>query len=99
MTNTPTTKLAKIPKISARLKVKLDKSKITAASVIGVASIKENLAALSLSILKYLAVVMVIPERDTPGNAAASACDIPIHTACLKVIRSYFTFDFAFLST
>ena len=46
-----------------------------------------------------LATVIVIPERDTPGNAAAIACDIAIKNDCLKVISSYFVFDSAFLST
>ena len=75
------------------------KSNITAATVIGVASKNEYLAALSLSTPKLLAIVIVIPERDTPGNAAAKACDAPIAIDCFSVISSYFVFDFAFLST
>ena len=45
----------------------------TAAATIGVASKKENFAALSLSIFNALAVVNVMPDLDTPGNAAARA--------------------------
>lgn len=68
----PTIKLVKIPiQNDILLKSKFLKSNIIAAAVIGVASKKEYLAALSLSIPKALATVIVIPERDTPGNAAA----------------------------
>lgn len=70
----PTKKLASIPShIDKSVKIIFFKSNITAATVIGVASKNEYLAALSLSIPKLLAIVIVIPERDTPGNAAAKA--------------------------
>ena len=72
----------------------LPKSKITAAAVIGVASKNEYLAAPSLSIPNALATVIVIPERETPGNAAAKHCDVPISIDCFSVIFSYFIFDF-----
>ena len=71
----------------------------TAANIIGVDNKNEYLAALSLSIFKALATVIVIPDLDVPGNAAAIACDIPIKNDCLNVISSYFTSDGAFLST
>ena len=95
----PTIKLDNTPTKNERLKTNASKSNITAANVIGVASKNENFAALSLSTPTPLATVIVIPERDTPGNAAAIACDIPINIDCFNVISSYFVFDFDFLST
>lgn len=96
----PTIKLVKIPiQNDILLKSKFLKSNIIAAAVIGVASKKEYLAALSLSIPKALATVIVIPERDTPGNAAAMLWEVPIAIECFKFISSYFIFDFDFLST
>ena len=59
----------------------------------------EYFAALSLSTFKALATVIVIPDLDVPGNAAAIACDNPIKNDCLNVISSYFVSDGAFLST
>ena len=79
-------KLASIPNINDQEKVNLFKSNITAASVIGIANINENLAALSLSIFNALATVIVIPDLDTPGNAAATACDSPTSIACFNDI-------------
>ena len=87
ITITPVIKLAKIPNINGNEKVNLVKSNTTAASVIGIANIKENLAALSLSTFKALATVIVIPLRDTPGNAAAIACDAPIKIDCFKDMK------------
>ena len=71
----------------------------TAAKIIGVDSKNEYLAALSLSIFNALATVIVIPDLDVPGNAAAIACDIPIKNDCLNVIFSSFVSDDDFLST
>ena len=71
----------------------------TAASIIGVDNKNEYLAALSLSTFNALATVIVIPDLDTPGKAAAIACDIEIKRDCLNVMSLYSTFDFAFLST
>ena len=58
----------------------------TAANIIGVESKNEYFAALSLSTFRALATVIVIPDLDVPGNAAAIACDIPIRNDCLKLI-------------
>ena len=81
-------KLVNTPMKNAASNAKCFKSNITAASVIGVASKNEYLAALSLSTPNHLAVVIVIPERDVPGNAAAIACEQAIHNDCLNVICS-----------
>ena len=59
----------------------------------------EYFAALSLSTFKALATVIVIPDLDVPGNAAAIACDNPIKNDCLNVISSYLVSDGDFLST
>ena len=72
---------------------------ITAAKTIGVDNKNEYFAALSLSSFKALATVIVIPDLEVPGNAAAIACEIPIKNDCLNVIFSKFTFDSDFLST
>ena len=72
---------------------------ITAAKTIGVDNKNEYLAALSLSIFNALATVIVIPDLEVPGNAAAIACDIPIKNDCLNVMFSISTFDSDFLST
>ena len=69
----------------------------TAAATIGADRRKENFAALSLSIFKLLAIVIVIPERETPGKAAAIACDIPIKIDCFKLISLYVNWLLAFL--
>ena len=66
---------------------------ITAAKTIGVESKNEYFAALSLSSFKALATVIVIPDLEVPGKAAAIACEIPIKNDCLNVIFSKFTFD------
>ncbi len=84
----PTIKLVIIPTKNDVLNVNAPKLNITAAKVIGVASKNEYFAALSLSNPSALATVIVIPERDTPGNAAARACDMPIKNDCLNVIFS-----------
>ena len=80
----PTTKLANTPITKAKLNSKASKLKITAAKIMGVDNKKEYFAALSRSTPNALATVIVMPERDTPGNAAAMACEIPIKIACSK---------------
>ena len=71
---------------------------IVAPSTIGAESINEYLAVDALSTPISLPVVIVTPERDTPG-IKANACDIPIINVCLKFISSYFVLLGAFLST
>ena len=73
MINAPTIKLATTPIINGIPNAKSPMSNITAAAVIGAASINENLAADFLSIPYPLATVIVIPDLETPGNAAAIA--------------------------
>ena len=53
--------------------------------MIGVDIRKENRAASSLVSVKKRAVVIVLPERDTPG-IIAKACERPIQIASFKVI-------------
>ena len=99
ITTIPTTKLEINP---AKNAIESSKSAIltsTAANIIGVDNKNEYLAALSLSTFSNLATVIVIPDLDVPGNAAAIACDNPIKNDCLNVISSYFTSDADFLST
>ena len=62
-----------------------------APAIIGVAKKNENLAAASLVKPKHLAVVIVIPDLETPG-IKAKACEHPIIIACEKV--SFFKFIF-----
>ena len=88
MTSTPDRKLAKIPAKKGTENVNLVISNSTAAATIGVANKKENFAALSLSILSVLATVIVIPDLETPGKAAAIACEVPTNKDCFKVIFS-----------
>ena len=52
-------------------------------------NIKEYFAADSLVTPIALAVVIVIPERETPG-IKAKACDRPIKNVCFSVMSSYF---------
>ena len=73
MISIPDTKLASIPAKNSALNVKSFMESNTAAATIGAESRNEYLAALSLSTHIARAVVIVIPERDTPGIAAASA--------------------------
>ena len=79
-------KLASTPTKKGILKTNSPKLTSTAAKTIGVDNKNEYFAALSLSILKILEIVIVIQERETPGNAAAIACEIPIKNPCLKFI-------------
>ena len=73
-TNIPTTKLANTPIQKANeFKEKSFNFTRTAAATIGVDNKNEYFAALSLSIFNPLATVIVIPERETPGKAAANA--------------------------
>ena len=97
ITTIPTKKLTKIPTKNGTLKTKSFILNIVAANTIGADNIKEYLAADSRSIPIALAVVIVTPDLETPGMNA-SDCDNPIKNVCLKVISSYFTLDFAFLS-
>lgn len=99
ITITPTIKLAKTPITNGRLKVKCLSSYSAAAATIGVDNKKEYLATDSLFSPISLPTVIVIPDLDTPGKAAAIACDIEIRRDCFNVISLYSTFDFAFLST
>ena len=68
-----------------------------APATIGVDNKNEYFATDSLFIPNALPVVIVIPERDTPG-INANACDKPIRKVCLNVISLYSVSDFAFLS-
>lgn len=99
ITITPTIKLAKIPIKNGILNTKSFKSYNAAAATIGVDNKKEYFATDSLSNPIPLPTVIVIPDLDTPGKAAAIACEIEIKRDCLNVISLYLTFDFAFLST
>ena len=86
MTNNPTMKLVRTPIKNAKSKVKCLISYKAAAATIGVESKKEYFATDSRSIFIYLPTVMVIPDLETPGNAAANACEIEIQIDCFKVI-------------
>ena len=76
-------KLAIIPMKNGILNTKSFILNIVAASTIGADSIKEYLAAASLFTPISLPVVIVIPERETPG-IKAKACDSPIKKVCFK---------------
>ncbi len=69
-----------------------------APATIGVDKRNEYFATDSLFIPSILPVVIVIPERDTPG-INANACESPIKNVCLNVISLYSISDFDFLST
>ena len=99
MTTIPTKKLEISPAKNASESSKSAILTSTAANIIGVDNKNEYFAALSLSTFKALATVIVIPDLDVPGNAAAIACDIPIKNDCLNVMFSNLTSDADFLST
>ena len=80
----PTTKLASTPKKNASVNSNSDSLKIVAARTIGADNINEYFAAASLFTPNALAVVIVIPERETPG-INANACDTPIINVCFNV--------------
>ena len=86
MTKTPTIKLSKIPMKNGKLKTKYFISYKAAAATIGVDNKKEYFATDSLSNPNPLPTVIVIPDLETPGNAAAIACEIEIKTDCFKVM-------------
>ena len=94
----PTKKLTKTPTKNGKLNTKSFILNTVAAKTIGADNIKEYFAADSLSIPIALAVVIVIPDLETPGIKAKD-CDSPIKNVCFKFIFSYFTLDGAFLST
>ena len=99
MTNNPTIKLEITPTKKDKSKTKCFISYNAAAATIGVDKRNEYFATDSLSIPKFLPIVIVIPDLETPGKAAANACEIDINTDCFNVISLYFTFAFDFLST
>ena len=47
-----------------------------------------NSAAVFREMPRSRAPIMVAPEREVPGNAAAKSCHAPIITACLYVISA-----------
>ena len=72
ITSNPTIKLDTTPTINGKLNTKSLNFKTVAANTIGVDNKKVYFAAASLVTPIALAVVIVIPERDTPGiNANA----------------------------
>ena len=73
ITKIPAKKLANTPQIKATLNSKSGILTSTAAATIGAESKNENLAADSRSTPDARATVMVIPDLETPGKAAASA--------------------------
>ena len=81
------------------LNTKSFKSYKAAAATTGVDNKNEYFATSSLFNPIPLPTVIVIPDLDTPGKAAAIACDIAIRSDCFNVISLYSTFDFDFLST
>ena len=83
ITKIPTKKLANIPIKNGKLKTKSLHLKIVAASTIGADSINEYFAVASLFTPNNLPVVIVMPDRDTPGMNA-KLCDNPIINVCLK---------------
>ena len=83
----PTIKLAKTPTKNGKLNTKSFILKIVAANTIGADSIKEYLAADSLSTPIALPVVIVIPDLETPG-INAKHCERPIKNVCLNDIFS-----------
>ncbi len=80
-------KLVKTPTINGTSKTKSLNLYTVAAKTIGADNIKEYLAEASLDKPSARPVVIVIPERDTPG-INASDCDKPIKKVCLNVIFS-----------
>ena len=98
ITSKPTKKLANTPIINGTLNTKSLNFSTVAAKTIGVDNKNEYFVAASLVTPMALAVVIVTPERDTPG-IKASACDNPIKNVCFNVISSYYTLFLEFLST
>lgn len=99
ITNIPTIKLASTPTKNGTPNTKSFILTSAAAATTGVDNKNENFAIASLFIPIFLPTVIVIPDLDTPGNAAANACDIEISNACLNVICFISYFDLDFLST
>lgn len=98
ITTMPTRKLANTPTKNGMLNTKSLNFSTVAARTIGADNMKEYLAADSLSMPMALAVVMVIPDLDTPGIKARH-WDSPIKKVCLNVMCSYVVLFFPFLST
>ena len=98
ITNSPVIKLAITPTTNGILNTKSLNLYNVAPKTIGVDNKNVYFAVDSLSTPINLPVVIVTPERDTPG-INAKACDNPIKNVCLNVMSSYFVFDGAFLST
>ena len=90
-------KLEITPIKNGKLNVKYFNFTKAAAATIGVDNKNENLATDFLSIPIALPTVIVTPDLDTPGNAAANACDTAINNDCLKFISLYFRFDLDFI--
>ena len=91
-------KLVKTPIKNGKLITKSLHLYNVAAATIGVESKNEYLATDSLFTPNALPIVIVTPERDTPG-INARACDNPIKNVCFNVIFSNSVSDFTFLST
>lgn len=87
ITTNPTKKLDSTPTIKGIPNTKSLNLYNVAPNTIGVDNRNEYLAVDSLSTPIILPVVIVTPERDTPG-INANACDIPIINVCLNVICS-----------
>ena len=87
ITNTPTKKLDNTPTKNGIPNTKSLNLYSVAPNTIGVDNKNEYLAVDSLSIPIALPVVIVTPERDTPG-INARACENPIKNVCLNVICS-----------
>ena len=85
ITKTPTIKLANTPIKNGIPNTKSLNLYSVAPNTIGVYNKNEYLAVDSLSTPIALPVVIVIPERDTPG-INARACENPIKNVCLNVI-------------
>jgi len=79
------TPVAKFTVITDEFEITSGSFTIAAPKMMGVDNKNENLAAPSLVVPVSSPVVIVMPERETPGMIA-SACDIPIRMLVLKVI-------------
>ena len=84
ITTIPTKKLTNTPNKNSKEKMNSLNFNIVAPNTIGADNIKENFAVDSLSTPIALPVVIVIPERETPG-IKARACEKPIIKVCFKV--------------